>query len=231
MAVISKIISFYNFESNSNDSVGGNNGSDTSIAYTTGLIGNAAEYDAAGDKISLGDPANLKFSGANACWAWINMASVNRANLDMVIFKGNDGGDFWNEAIYFTGTNTVKARINANRNVNAAIDTANYTFTVDSNWHLVILNYTGSSLELYWDDMVTPKVTASTSITIDTTGTWHIGNTNGSRSVSKKLDLVGFANAALTQAEREELYNSGAGFNPFTVNPSRNFFRMSNHLL
>lgn len=45
MALTDNLISYYKLDSNSNDSVGTNNGTDTSVSYVAGKIGNAASFN------------------------------------------------------------------------------------------------------------------------------------------------------------------------------------------
>ena len=209
MALSTNLVSYYKFDSsNSNDSVGSNNGTDTTISYVAGLIGNGASYTANSSRISLGDPANLKFSGAHTLNIWINMGGTNRANLDQLFSKGNDGTDFSCITLYWSNSNTLVYGINANRTTNTRVEISN-TVTVDSNWHMVTAVYTGTNMYLYWDG--TQIATTSTSITIDTTDNWYIGNTNSTRSVNKKLDEAGMWSRALSGSEITQLYNSGNG--------------------
>lgn len=45
MALDTNLVSYYKLDSNSNDSVGSNNGTDTSVSYVAGKIGNAGSYN------------------------------------------------------------------------------------------------------------------------------------------------------------------------------------------
>ena len=207
-------ISFYNLISNSNDSIGGNNGTDNSISYvSSGVISNCASYTTSSSRISLGDPTNLKFSGAHTISGWINLGGTNPVNLDPFVFKGNDGVDFFCIAVYWTSSTNLRYYINSNRTTNTGV-TCDGTTVVDSNWHMITAVYTGSVMNLYWDSVLIG--TTSSSITIDTTDNWYIGNTNTSRSVNKKMNSVGFWSSALSIDSIQKLYNAGRANNfPF----------------
>lgn len=210
MALSTNLVSFYKFNGDSLDSVGSNNGSDTSISYVTGLIVQAASYTSSSSRISLGDPANLKFSGAHTLNIWINMGGTNRVNFDQLFYKGNDGVDFGCIWFYWTGTNTLRYSINSNRASSGTLINCDASaITVDSNWHMATAVYDGSDMYIYWDG--TQIGTTAAAITIDTTDNWYIGNTNFTRSVNKKLDMAGMWSRALTGSEVTQLYNSGAG--------------------
>jgi hypothetical protein len=217
----SNLVSYYKLDGNSNDNKGSNNGTDTSIDYgvTYGKFGQGALINANSDRISLGDPASLKFSGAHTITTWVNLLNTNRAAVDQIVFKGNDGVDFGCLFLSFTGTNTLRYGMLANRAVNSAV-TCDYTFTLDSNWHLVTATYTGADMFLYWDGVQVG--TTHTSISIDTTGNWYLGNTNGSRAVTKHLDDVAFFSRALTASEIQQLYFAGSTKAYYPLNGNSN---------
>jgi len=222
MAILDNIVAYWKLDESSGnaaDSVSGYTATNTNVTYADAKINNGAVYDTNNDYLSPGDAANLKFSGAHSLNAWINLGGANRALYDMVFFKGNDGVDFWCIALHWTGTNTLRYAINANRANNAQTQLDCTAITVDSNWHMVTATYSGTVMKVYWDG--TEIGTKNATQSIDTTGSWYFGNTNGGRSVNKKLDELGMWSRALSSTEVTALYNSGNGIQyPFAVGPA-----------
>lgn len=59
---VDNITSYWKFNGNSNDSVGSNNGVDTSLSYTTGLIGNCVDFSGSAlSKVQVADAPSLNF--------------------------------------------------------------------------------------------------------------------------------------------------------------------------
>lgn len=202
-----RLVAYWRFEGNSNDDFGLINGTDTSITYNTsnGLFGQGGGWTTTSSRVSLGDPASLKFSGAHSLSIWINMGGVSRASLDQLFFKGVDGTDFGSIVFYWSNSNTLVYGINPNRANNSRVECSG-TVTVDSLWHHACAVYTGSNMYIYWDGK--QIATTATSTTIDTTDPWYIGNTNSIRSVNKSLDDAAIFSGALTAQEVVQIYET-----------------------
>lgn len=208
------LAAYYTLNTNANDSFGAVNGTETSIDHVAGKVNNCAEINANSDRISIADAEELKFKYAHTLAMWVNFGGVNRASLDQLFFKGVDGTDFASITVRFSNANTIVYGINANRTTDTRVE-CSATITVDSNWHLMIAEYDESTIKIYWDN--TQIATANTTIAIDTTDPWYLGNTNSTRAVSKKMDEVGMWSRALTSTERTYLWNSGNGRDLFAV--------------
>lgn len=76
-AVWSDYVAVYHLESSSTDSKGSYNGTDTSISYSTGKIGNGASMNANTDRISLGNNTAFQYGEADSftIQAWASSSS------------------------------------------------------------------------------------------------------------------------------------------------------------
>lgn len=96
------LIHHWKFDGNSNDSVGGNNGTDTSISYVTGKIGQAASFNGTTSEISL---SNIVLTNNYTVHFWIKArATPVVGGSTNGIFNSNsiNGGPFgyYNSSIY-----------------------------------------------------------------------------------------------------------------------------------
>ncbi len=83
-------VAVYHLEGNSTDRKGSYNGTDTSITYSSGLIGQGAGYNATTDRISLGTNTAFQFGEADqfTIQAWV---SASTRNYGRTIFSRQDG--------------------------------------------------------------------------------------------------------------------------------------------
>ena len=70
MALTDNLISYYKLDSNSNDSVGTNNGTDTSVSYVAGKIGNSGSFNGSTSIIKC-PAASIRPTGNFTVNAWI----------------------------------------------------------------------------------------------------------------------------------------------------------------
>lgn len=84
------LVSYWRFEGNSNDSKGSNNGTDTSITYSTGngKFGQGAGFTAGSSMITVGTDSSLNCSSAITISMWVNPATFS-AGAKAFYFRGN----------------------------------------------------------------------------------------------------------------------------------------------
>ena len=79
------IISYWDFDSNSNDQVGSNNGTPTTISYNSGKISNAAEFTSTSSRIVVNDSDTLTFNDGSdlpfSVSLWIKFDTIKNTNF------------------------------------------------------------------------------------------------------------------------------------------------------
>jgi len=217
MALTDNLVSYYKLEGNSTDSVGSNNGTDTSITYShaNGKVLQGAGFGGA-SKISLGTSSTLN-PAALTITAWVKASSfANAYNAVYARTTDADGLKFnllsvktdGRIAVYFSGTGGT---ISSDGPSTTAISTGT--------WYLLTMTYsTTAGLIIYINAEVDNSVAANgTLATI--TGTSYIGEDAyyTPRFWNGAIDEVGVWSRVLTPTEITQLYNYGAGLTyPFT---------------
>src|ERR1051326_1866471 len=76
------LVSYWRFEGNSNDSKGSNNGSDTSITYSSGNgnFGQGAGFNGSSSKIVITDNSSLHLLSAFTILGWIKASGTLNGN-------------------------------------------------------------------------------------------------------------------------------------------------------
>lgn len=195
-------LAYYKLDSNSNDSVGSNNGTDTAMAYSgAGIIGNAGTFNATSSRIALSPVSSLTTNFTISCWA-------SRAANSAFRF------------IYTSGTNLNHWRFgidNTNKVIFTEDNIADYNFgtaalTNTSQLYHIVLVKSGngaSNLTLYLDNV--SQGTASVGSVATPTGTAYIGTLAASNYWNDRIDELYITDSALTSGQVGELYNGGAG--------------------
>ena len=76
------LISYWKMDSNSNDSKGSNNGTDTSITYSAGKFGDSSQFNASGDQISCGTSNTLNLTTfAFSGWVYPTTPGVDYSRI------------------------------------------------------------------------------------------------------------------------------------------------------
>lgn len=230
MALTDNIIGYYKLDGNSNDSVNGRNGTDTSITYSAanGKINQGAGFDGSLSKIDLG--ATNAYNAASAiafsfsCWVninantWVNSVTIIAddsttnppLNNGFYVALDNRGGvQSPLKGVQFVAQGvTAPCELKSNDNVLSA-----------NGWHFVVCTYTASTGKIYVDN-------------VDVTNIWGTPNGNyvprnahiffgaandSTLKMNAALDEVGMWSRALSSAEVSQLWNSGAGLQyPFS---------------
>lgn len=90
MAITDNLVSYYKLDSNSNDSIGSNNGTDTSVSYVAGKIGNAGSFNGSTSYINIPDSTTLSFTNKICTWNfWFKTSSTTQACLISKMQSGN----------------------------------------------------------------------------------------------------------------------------------------------
>jgi hypothetical protein len=92
---ISDFISYWNFDSNTNDSIGSNNGIATSISYISGLIGNAADFNGISSRVIVNNDSSLNFGDgiSDIDFSWITLVKFDALGSFPRIYEKDNSGN------------------------------------------------------------------------------------------------------------------------------------------
>ena len=225
MALTDSLVSYYKLDSNSSDSVGSNNGTDTAISYANaGIIGNDATLNGTSSRITSGTTGFPTGSSAGTISLWVKVAA-QPSTSQMYLYMY---GAFSNNAcriLYYGDSGGTKSIGFAGYNADISYNT---TLTTGSWFHIVGV-YDGTNSSLYLNGTLVVGPTAKTFNT-SSGSTAIFGSTPTPTSyLNGYLDEVGIWSRALTSTEITTLYNAGAGVQyPFTTGNPGAFFQFFN---
>lgn len=203
MALTTNLISLWNLETNSNDSVGGNNGSDTGVTYSSNTaVFNGSSYVTVADHASLKPTTNVF---TIACWVRYTTNTLNQrifqkynATVGWIILTDDSGN-----------TGKIKSYINvATTGFVSITSTSAYN---DGNWHLVCLVADGSNINLYVDNSASATQITAVGNLQNTATAMKMGVNESSSSgfYTGDMKVAGFWSQALDSTDRTTLYNGG----------------------
>lgn len=211
MSILTKTKWYWKFDSNSNDSLWTNNGTDTwTPSYATGWkIWNWVTYNGTSQYTTFPDSAIFK---STACtWAfWVKKISNPWSGVARFV---NSTNFTWGIGSWFmTEISTAWVVSHYTWNwINATSVNWSTGYTLDTNIHFMCIDISWTTMTTYIDDMVTPVYTKTG------TALWWSGSTNypmiGANNFgwlwqysNFLIDEMGIYDN-LTQAERQELAN------------------------
>lgn len=199
---------YYKLDSNFNDGVGSNNGTDTnSPTYTTGKVSNAFTCVASSSQYSLVSSTGL-FGTTNTYTfnVWVKLSSTSGNQAFAMNFASSS-----NPLFYLAGGVVTHSK--------ASVSDLNYTWTgIDTGWHMWTFVGDGSGMRTYLDGNSTPVASnANTGALTDPGSSTPFGGYKSGGSLQAgwyldgQLDEIGIWNVALSTADIATLYNSGSG--------------------
>lgn len=215
----SACVAYYSFDGNSNDATGnGNNGTDTSIAYSAvgALLGQAATF-AGSSEVLIADNTVFHFgTGSFSVSLWIKTTAVSFQQ----IWAGRNAGS--GPQIYIMNT----GKINTD-----GVGTGGSTSTASIN------SGSWTHVAVVWDR---PNSLVRTYINGSADSTIALGATTATEAISKawgfqlyvegtgnfvgSLDECGWWNTVLSPTDVTSLYNGGAGVAFPSTGPNSGFF-------
>ena len=210
MSLIGKIVSYYNLNGNSNDSLSVSNGTDTSVSYVSAKISTGADLNGTTSKIDLNRTLHSTTAGSMSCWVkWDTLAIISRPITDGAgyIFFDLNGTNKITFEIYYFGAYSIAS---------------SFTATVGT-WYNLVGTWDGTDTNFYIDGAFIGTVAIPGPQALDLL---TLGSTPG-YFLDGIVDEVGIWDAALTAGEVTTLYNGGDGLTyPFTVSTQNsNFFQ------
>ena len=178
----------------------------TAVASGTGKDGNACQFDWNGSAFgSLSDGVNISIPSAYSLCAWFKFSAID-ANQTFTVL-GTSLGDAFMFGITYeaAGADTV---VFDYQEEGALV----HSITADTDWHLICVTATGTTVTIYLDGA---SVATDTGATIDFSD-WDAFTITSSNSGTMSgtvglLDEVSFFDRALTPTEVSDMWNGGTG--------------------
>ncbi|HVY40286.1 MAG TPA: LamG-like jellyroll fold domain-containing protein, partial [Polyangia bacterium] len=142
----------------------GNNGTATSVTTATGLVGSGVTTDGSTSYIAVnsGTSLNTTSGGSFTYSGWVktsdstggifSLRSSTSSNVVVDVMVGRDGAS--------TSANKLMALMRDDSNGGQA-DLVSTSSIADGNWHLVTVNHSGTSMQLYMDTTLVGTATVS----------------------------------------------------------------------
>lgn len=204
---IAGLVSYYKLDSNSNDSFGSNNGTDTAISYVAGKVNNAASFNGTTSTIVKASSSFDFFGSQNLSFSfWFKATSMPASVIDLISVQ----------EVGTPATIDKTIRLHSNGSVSfycydGAVKVAQSAAALVTigNWYHVVGVFDGSNVKVYLNGALraTTACTGSFNFTAPqlTFGKSAAGVLNG------LIDETQIYNTAKTQVEIDLLYNSGIG--------------------
>jgi hypothetical protein len=211
------LIGYWSLNGNSNDLVGGNNGTDTAISYVSGKVGQGASFNGSSSQISIPYKTIFDFTdGSNdlpfSFSFWLYNSGGN--NLQWIISKRTQNNS-WQITMFNKQLGVAFFTTNSNYINNTTVNTIS-----DNVWTHVSITYNGNKTNngilIYFNSILqnitTGNVGNYTGMAIEFQNV-VIGNAliGGSYYLNGNLDEVTMWSRVLTQSEINGLYNNGNG--------------------
>lgn len=216
VTVANSLVSYYKLDGNSSDSIGGNNGTDTAISYSTanGKLIQGAGMNGTTSNITSASSA-FAFNGNITVSAWVNPSAIPTTGnfMSLIARFTNTAGQFGYDLRLEcpSGVNTVNFNIVTAGSVNVVCSVAK-TLTLGTWYHLMGIN-DGTNSYLYINGAL-----AATTVGINdgiATNNLYFGainyNAGITRYFSGAIDEIGIWRRALTASEVTQIYNNGVG--------------------
>ena len=213
------LYNYYRMESSSDDEKNNNEGTDTSVTFSSGngKFTNGGGYDGSASYSTL---TNKNFSGTTATiGAWVKYTST--ATSRMTIFYGQNvaGNELWEISANNGGSDgklQCLFRGSGGGSPGQIVSSASYN---DGNWHLVIGTYNnGTATELFVDGSSLGTSSSSSGDIFTSNTQSYIGANNAAgNKFNGSIDDVFLFTRVLSGAEILSIYAAGPG-NLKTVN-------------
>ena len=213
------LVSWWQAESNALDSVGGNNGQlQTGASFAAGKVGTAFSFDGLNSKVDLGDPASLAFTNSFSIegWIWVNSAPTVSQGHGQILYRGDPRFCLDPYFLSVEVSGSLKFHIeDAQDTVPCGVDLQAGPLPLHQ-WKHVSAVFDGASgaMQIYVDGVLSAQTnTAVRPFAALINGGTAIGNLSvgqNGQSFDGLIDELAVYNRALTAAEIDAIYSSGA---------------------
>jgi len=197
MALTDNLVSYYKLDSNSNDSIGTNNGTDTAITYSAGKIGQCAGYTNSSTKIVITENTSLALTEFSISF-WFQIPDITWFKP---LFRRSSA--FTQGYLVYVSGNSVFGYIGNG----ADISTAGVT-VVANTWYKGLLRWSNTTKVLSLRINNWTPVTVTTGTNITNSGVLNLlYDVPNIIAGNAKLDEVWIWNRVISDSEDDQLYN------------------------
>lgn len=220
MALTDNLVGYWKVDSNSNDSVGIANGTDTSMSYSTpGKINNASQFNGSSSTFTV--PVVLGTSGSVNMWikrsdtttaysVAFGSTKIGVSDYIRITPRENNNGVQW----------IMKDEVQTS------------SWTTDTNYHMYTLVWDSSTAWQGYQDGTLVQTGSAVRNPTNTGYNLRFGITPDGTSIytpgqtyfSGSIDEIGYWNRRITSTEITQLYSGGSGLSyPFTTTSNTSF--------
>ncbi len=211
------LLGSWHMEGNSQDSSGNNNnGTDTSVTYSTssGEFGQGASFN--GSTSSILTP-KIPLTGSFTIAAWVKIPSSLGANYNTIVYKGTSGSAVNQNYSFIIRTSTSKLEFYMGNGSTYNSVLGNTALSIGS-WYHVAVTFDGSALRLYVNGSLDNSTTTTITPTDQGTNTQigmaiDTGVTPNGGPMNGYIDEVRIYNRTLSSTEITGLYQAHAADN------------------
>lgn len=202
------LVGYYNFDGDSNDTLGIYNGTDTSITYETeSILGLSANFSSSSE-IHLGNFSKY-FDDAMTVCLWYYNNDTNNA------YAVHTLGDGFNEPYFQVGRQNNNIRTFWSDYPTDTTYSNILTGDITESWNHTCVVFNNTRHDVYIDGSYVTGNDKAPYISKNWTFNISMGAYPGSIWTGL-IDELAIYNTTLTEVEISSLYNNGLGFNPFT---------------
>lgn len=203
-------VSYWRMEGNSNDTWGSNNGTDTSITYSSGngKFGQGAGFNGSSSLISIANATNLRITGALTLHAWINPNDATPSKNMVIFAKGDQNSAAGLDYTFTCNQRKIRAIVSTGSATN---DLTGNAVLTNNAWSMIDVVYIPStSFTIYVNG--SQDIQTTTGIISAIQSTTHSAAIGRDGDVSQdfftgNIDDLAIFNRALTATEISNLYN------------------------
>lgn len=138
---------YWQFESNSNATVGSQNGTDSNMSYVAGKFGNAASFNNTSGKITIADNATMSIT-TNGTWLFWFKAGNITTNGNDVIFAQWVASNYAFNIVHMTSSGDLQANFSPTSSGSGGTD-LNGTTAITTDWTMIALVKSGATITWY----------------------------------------------------------------------------------